>query len=211
MLLVYDTLNNKVVANYGTNSLFPNGDVPNLPALQDNHIYIKINDDSEFAKQIMEYKQYNLVFSFDEKIGEYIIKEVIKIIDPNETDVELERQKRDLVNESKNLLEEFLQNNPLQFVDGKFYSVTKEKQTLLANALQVYQIKVQAGLPATLKWNATGEECTEWTLEDLSALALAIAEYVEPLVTHQQALEVQIRNCETLEELEAIEIDYESI
>lgn len=113
--------------------------------------------------------------------------------------------------QSKQELALYLQNNPLQFIDGKFYSVTKEKQTLLANALQVYQIKVQAGLPAILKWNATGEECTEWTLEDLSALALAIADYVEPLVTKQQALEVQIKNAQTLEELEAIEINYEVI
>lgn len=119
--------------------------------------------------------------------------------------------KEDKITQSKQELALYLQNNPLQFTDGKFYSVTKEKQTLLANALQVYQMKVQAGLPATLKWNATGEECTEWTLEELTALALAIAEYVEPLVTHQQALEVQIRNATTLEELEGIEISYEMV
>ncbi len=122
-----------------------------------------------------------------------------------------ETEKQEKIIQSKQLLEEFLQNNPLQFTDGKFYSVTKEKQTLLANALQVYQMKVQAGLPATLKWNATGEECVEWLPENLTMLAFAIADYVEPLVAKQQALEVQIKNAQTLEELEAIEINYEVI
>lgn len=158
-------------------------------------------------------EQYNQINEFPLKLtienGKIVSWEKTVIeLDPEELKRELERLKSERIRQSKQQLEEFLQNNPLQFTDGKFYSVTAEKQTLLANALQVYQMKVQAGLPATLKWNATGEECTEWTLEDLSALVLVIAEYVEPLVTHQQALEVQIRNCETLEELEAIEIDY---
>lgn len=161
-------------------------------------------------------EQYNQINEFPLKLtienGKVVSWEKTVIeLDPEELKRELERLKSERITQSKQQLEEFLQNNPLQFIDGKFYSVTKEKQTLLANALQVYQMKIQAGLPATLKWNATGEECVEWSLEDLSALALAIAEYVEPLVTHQQALEVQIRSATTLEELEAIEIDYESI
>lgn len=109
-------------------------------------------------------------------------------------------------------LEEYLQNYYLTFIDGKHYSITKEKQTLLANALQVYQLKVAAGQTnVTLKWNATGEECVEWTIESLTTLALAIANYVEPLVAKQQALEVQIKNAQTLEELEQIEIKYETV
>lgn len=161
-------------------------------------------------------EQYNQINEFPLKLtienGKVVSWEKTVIeLDPEELKRELERLKSERITQSKQQLEEFLQNNPLQFTDGKFYSVTAEKQTLLANALQVYQMKVQAGLPATLKWNATGEECTEWTLEDLSALVLVIAEYVEPLVTKQQALEVQIKNAQTLEELEAIEINYEVI
>lgn len=176
-----------------------------------NYVNSIYNNEIEVTEE-----QYNQINEFPLKLtienGKVVAWEKTVIEpDPEELKRELERLKSERITQSKQQLEDFLQNNPMQFTDGKFYSVTKEKQTLLANTLQVYQMKVQAGLPATLKWNATGEECTEWTLEDLSALALAIAEYVEPLVTHQQALEVQIRNCETLEELEAIEIDYESI
>jgi hypothetical protein len=162
-----------------------------------------VEDGTNLANKIVQaYPFYNFVTN---EHGELIDIEVLE--NPNKL-LELKQVK---VSHSKQQLEEFLQNNPLQFTDGKFYSVTKEKQTLLANALQVYQMKVQAGLPSALKWNATGEECTEWTLEDLSALALAIADYVEPLVTKQQALEVQIRNAETLEELDLIKIDYEEV
>lgn len=141
---------------------------------------------------------------------EYIVSAKTNNVNIN-IESELNILKTKKINLTKQELAIYLQNNPLQFTDGKFYSVTAEKQTLLANAIQVYQMKVQAGLTAQLKWNATGEECTEWTLEQLSTLVLAIAEYVEPLVTHQQALEVQIRNATTLEELEGIEISYEMV
>ncbi|WIV10548.1 hypothetical protein [Proteiniborus sp. MB09-C3] len=120
-------------------------------------------------------------------------------------------EKNNLIIKSKNLLAEYLQSNPLLFTDGKYYSVTQEKQNLLNNAITVYQMKIQLGIPAELKWNSTGEECTIWTLEDITALALAISEYVEPLVTYQQAIEVQIRNCTTREELESVVIDYATV
>jgi len=140
-----------------------------------------------------------------------VTEEEFYLIEQWKPTIDIKLLKPSKIIKSKQQLAEFLQNNSLQFTDGKFYSVTAEKQTLLANAIQVYQMKIQAGLLATLKWNATGEECTEWTLEELSTLALAIAEYVEPLVAHQQSLEVQIRNATTLEELEGIEINYEMV
>lgn len=111
--------------------------------------------------------------------------------------------------ESKALLAEFLEQHPLCYTDGKRYSVTAEKQSLLTSVLARYQIAVGAGQQPTLKWNATGEECTEWSFDNLAALALSIAAYVEPLVAHQQALEVAINACETAKEVKAIEISYE--
>lgn len=155
-----------------------------------------------------------LLFSKTEETDYFdIIIENNEIVDivPKENLTHLGQFKTEIITQSKQLLEEFLQNNPLQFKDGKFYSVTKEKQTLLANALQVYQMKVQAGMTPILTWNATGEKFTEWTLENLTLLALSIADYVEPLVTQQQALEVQIRNASTSEELAGITIEYKVV
>lgn len=162
-----------------------------------------VEDGTELANKIIQsYPYYNFI---EDENGNLIDIEAL------ENPKKLLELKQDKVTQSKQQLAKFLQNNPLQFTDGKYYSVTVEKQTLLANALQVYQMKVQAGVPATLKWNATGEECVEWTLEDLSMLALSIADYVEPLVAKQQALEVQIRSTKTLEELDEATIDYEEI
>lgn len=156
-------------------------------------------EDETICLKASKFKSFNLKVENKQIIDVISLDDVINIDEKIQTRIE----------ETKDLLKEFLQNNPLLFTDGKLYSVTADKQTLLANAIQVYQMKIQASLPAILKWNATGEECTAWSVEDLTALALAIAEYVEPLVAKQQALEVQIRNCTSLEELNAIVIDYE--
>lgn len=127
-----------------------------------------------------------------------------------------EREKEELPNikgvkisESKTLLAQFLERHPLCYTDGKRYSVTAEKQSLLTSALARYQIAAAAGQQPALRWNATGEECTGWSFEDLAALALAIAAYVEPLVAQQQAIEVQINACKTAKEVKKIEISYE--
>ena len=53
--------------------------------------------------------------------------------------------------------------------------------------------------------------CQEWTLDTLSALAFAIDAYVTPLVTYQQTMEVAMREAQTLEELDAIVVDYDTV
>lgn len=112
------------------------------------------------------------------------------------------------VAESKGTLADYLEEHPLLWTDGKRYSVTMEKQTLLTSALARHQIAAAAGQSPELRWNASGEECAVWKYEDLAALALAIAAYVEPLVSRQQALEVEIMAAQSREELEGIAIDY---
>lgn len=113
------------------------------------------------------------------------------------------------ITESKSKLEEYLASNPYLFTDGKYYSVTKDKQNLLANAISVYQMKVQAGeMNPVIKWNATGEQCNEWTISSITTLALSLAAYVEPLVAKQQEVEIHINFCVTKAELDEVVIDY---
>ena len=112
------------------------------------------------------------------------------------------------IEESKVKLAEWLEGNPMQYTDGKFYSVTAEKQSLLNSNLASYERAASAGIPYPLKWNAHGEECTEWTYEALVGLSLAIAAYVAPKVALQQALEIEINACETAEQLDKVVIDY---
>ncbi len=122
--------------------------------------------------------------------------------------VTLDDYKAAKITDSKTQLADYLVTNPLTYSDGKQYSVTAEKQSLLTSALARYQIATAAGVDTALKWNATGEECTEWAYADLAALALAIAAYVEPLVAQQQAVEVAINACTTIDAVKAITIAY---
>lgn len=129
------------------------------------------------------------------------------------TEQELEQRfisvKDNKILESKTALSDYLQNHPLQWSDGKYYSVTSEKQSLLTSNLALYQISAAAGQPFKLTWNSTGDECVEWEYADLAALALAIGIYVKPFVSRQQELELEIKACKTQAELDAIEITYD--
>lgn len=121
----------------------------------------------------------------------------------------LEECKEEKIVLSKLMLSEWLANNPMLYSDGNYYSVTEEKQSLLNSNLASYERATVAGIPYPLKWNSTGAECTEWEYSDLITLSLSIAAYVAPKVSIQQALEVQIRACETKEEVDGVVISYE--
>lgn len=126
-------------------------------------------------------------------------------------EAKLAKAKHSKISESKTALSEYLASHPLQWTDGKYYSVTSEKQALLTSNLSLYQLAVSNGQSFTLKWNTTGDECTVWKYDDLAALALAIGTYVQPFVSRQQELELDIKACTTMEELDAVEINYDPV
>lgn len=126
-------------------------------------------------------------------------------------DMKLESLKTSKISQSKIALSTFLSLHPIQWTDSKYYSVTSEKQALLTSNLALYQISTAAGQPFKLTWNSTGDECVEWTYDDLAALALAIGVYVKPFVSHQQELEIGIKACTTSAEVDAIEISYDAV
>lgn len=117
--------------------------------------------------------------------------------------------KSDKIKESKIILADWLQNNPILYTDGNYYSVTEEKQALLNGNLASYERAKSMGVIYDLKWNATEQPCEPWSYTDLLTLSLNIAAYVAPKVSKQQLLEIQIRNCETIEDINAIVIDYD--
>ena len=122
------------------------------------------------------------------------------------TSVDDLRERR--IADSKTDLAAWLSENPLTWTDGKKYAVTSEKQAQLTSALAVQQVAQSAGVERELRWNSTGDECTVWQYADLCALALAIAAYVEPRVSIQQAAEVDLCNAETAEEVLAVAWNY---
>lgn len=123
--------------------------------------------------------------------------------------VSFEELKQDKIIQTKVALAEWLNTHPMLYTDEKYYSVTEEKQTLLNSNLASYERAEKIGMIYPLKWNAVGEECVEWSYTNLTKLSLAIAAYVGERVSRQQILETQIQACETLEELEAIEVNYD--
>ena len=140
--------------------------------------------------------------------GEFKEPEVVPISPMPE---DIEGAKAYKIAESKDKLAEWLASHPMTYKDGKQYSVTAEKQSLLNGNLSSYE-RAQGANPSInypLKWNATGEECTEWEYEDLVGLSLAIAAYVAPKVAEQQATEIAINACSTIEELNGVVISYE--
>ena len=124
---------------------------------------------------------------------------------------ELEPIKAERIAQSKADLETYLAEHPLQWTDGEYYSITAEKQNQLTSKIMAATMAQTLSADYILTWNSTGEVCKEWTLQDLSALAFAIDARVTKLVGYQQAQEVAMRNAETLDELNAIEVDYDAV
>lgn len=120
-------------------------------------------------------------------------------------------QQSDKQNENNGLLETYLKDHPIQWKDGKYYGVTQEDQSEIALNLTQYQLAVTAGLSPSLEWHALHEQCREFTVEELSALALSISAYVYPLVRYNQSIKTTIYATTTVEELEKIIIDYEKV
>jgi predicted nucleic acid-binding Zn-ribbon protein len=129
------------------------------------------------------------------------------------TTLDLEAAKQFRITESQTALEEYLAAHPITStchggVEAS-YSITKEKQTYLQSMISVASLAAQSGVPYQPSWNATGEVCSyDWTLEELTQLAMEIEAVVRPLVSYQQTLENQIKAVTSMEELSAITIDY---
>lgn len=144
---------------------------------------------------------------YDPDTGEFKEREVVPISPMPE---DLDGAKAYKVAESKEKLAEWLANNPMLYTDGKYYSVTAEKQSLLNSNLASYERAQAAGVDYPLRWNSTGDECVEWTYEGLVGLSLAIAAYVAPKVSAQQEIELAINACSTLDEINSVVIDYDN-
>lgn len=150
-----------------------------------------------------------------------VIRGIVTAMDPNTEALEawqaaasaaaLPARKLERIAESKQQLADYLLAHPLQWTDGQYYAITAEKQQQLTGKIMSATLAAQTGTPYSLTWNATGQECQAWTLENLTALAFAIDARVTSLVSYQQSQEVAMRDAPTLEELEAIPVDYDSV
>ena len=128
------------------------------------------------------------------------------------TEMMLESKKVQMISQSNTNLENFLKDVKMpSSVHGgieKYYTVTRDKQNDLNSMISYYQTAQSIGVETTLNWNATGETCEEWTIEELSILALQIKDFVFPYTERQRQMEIQIKNAKSLEELNNIDISF---
>lgn len=142
-----------------------------------------------------------------DKINEYVLSGLIALSEIDSylaNDLEVVKKVR--VGESKIALSDYLKSHPIQWTDGEFYSITDEKQGQLLATLFAAQVD---GQPP--EWNTTGGVCKEWKIEELSALAVTIKNRVKALVKYQQDIEVVIMGAESLEALDSIVVDYDTV
>ena len=189
---------------YKNKQFITNSDHPNDDWIGDADYVLDDEKDAELeAKIIGLYPNYDFVFDDDGNISD------ITETEPVVTTEEIEAHKTKRIQESKILLAKWLNDNPILYTDGKYYSVTEEKQALLNGNLASYERATKAGIEYPLKWNSTGEECVEWSYDNLLTLSLSIAAYVASKVTKQQNIELVIKACETMDEINAVVIDYD--
>lgn len=141
-----------------------------------------------------------------------LIKDEIGMVNPES--LSLEEYKAYSVTKSKNELAKYLLENPLQSdIHGnemKSYSISENKQVLLLMEINMAKAAIDAKESYSPSWNATGEVCEPWTLEELVSLSFEMAEIVKPLVSYQQSLEEQIIAKESINEIMNLKFDYVS-
>ena len=192
---------------YKDKKFISNSEYPDTDWVGDAGFILDDNNekDAEIESKIIEfYPNFELVLNDD---GSKIIDVVAT--EPVVTVEEIESHKTKRIQESKILLAKWLNDNPILYTDGKYYSVTEEKQALLNGNLASYERAKSIGVEYPLKWNSTGSSCVEWEYNDLLALSLTIAGYVAPKVAIQQNIELDIKACETMDEINAVVIDYD--
>ena len=131
---------------------------------------------------------------------------------PDDTPDPLQTLKENQIKLSKNNLSKYLEDNPLfskcKYEDGRYYNITSEKQQQLTSKVLMATMYQQAGLPYRLTWNDSGDICEEWDLSQLQQLSMEIDAYVTPLVSVQQHIEVDIKNCTTQEEVLQVNVEF---
>ena len=163
--------------------------------------------EDEIPGYISSYTQYT-----HQEFQDLITKD-LKAQTINDLDQSLDAVQNNKIIESKRLLEQYYADNPLfskvHNKKGEYYAVTSEKQNYLMSMIALVDQSKALGVDFTPTWNATGEACEPWTEAELRQLSLEIAQFVYPAVSMQQAYEKQIRDMESVEEIQALEITYE--
>lgn len=143
------------------------------------------------------------------------LRRVVDTITQSPSTLTLQEYKEVRIQESKNLLEKYLNDHPLisNCKDGIFapYSATIDKQNLFTGQAVLYYFNTLNGIPDTLTWNEKGKPCVPWTMEEAIVFMNTMKAYTKPLVSAQQQYEVDIQALPDKAAVEAYVIDYGSV
>ena len=158
-----------------------------------------------------------LVPQLQERIEELEAEIIELTAEPDPSQMSLDELKEYKIMESKDNLDEWLASHPITSTvhdpEGAKYSITLEKQTLLANAITLANIhKMNNDDTYKISWNATGEENTyDWTLDQLQQLFVEIDAVVSPLVDAQQKMENAIKVATSKEDVLKVSLDFSTV
>lgn len=126
---------------------------------------------------------------------------------PITPDMDLQNVKTLMIMRSNYNLKEYLKTHkvPSTAKGGvtKYYTATMEKQSLLT--MQLMQAQFNG---SKIFWNAAGEECEEWTVDEIKILSKDIEDFVRPLVSKQQKMETAITKAKTIAECLAVVVTF---
>ena len=128
-------------------------------------------------------------------------------------EIDIDNLKKTKIQDSKVKLALWLADNPLA-VDIKkrgklgLYAVTAEKQDELNKMIKLKESADELGIAFVTTWNEVGKTCEPYTMIELKQLALIIAAYVYPQIEKQRIYEVEVTECEKIEDLVALEVDF---
>ena len=128
MIIIYDTLNNKVIDNMGTNQNFPDGNIENLPVLPENQVYIRIHDDSDDARTIQSAKEYNLTVENGNLLSVNVIKTHKQ--EREEKEATEQYQSKKLLNDTKDEFISKLEELVIELAKTPENNVSEELRTL---------------------------------------------------------------------------------
>lgn len=109
--------------------------------------------------------------------------------------------------ENNSLLAGWLATHFVTWTDGEQYGVTLADQQLMSLYFSSYSM----GLRDKLEWNSHTKKCREFTVDEFKQLSQKVNDYVEPLVKYCQEIKEKIYTCNTIEEVNAIVIDYSAV
>lgn len=113
-------------------------------------------------------------------------------------------------NDNKAQFSLFLEQNPIQWEDGKLYGCTQQDQFEIALNLMQYQIAKKSGVEfPILEWHAKNEENVPWTYEELSKLNIAIINFIYPYFHQMQQYKTIIKSATNYKEIDSINILYQ--